>query len=295
MPLTSTWPTCHECAAPTAARASQLRSPAVDIASLGYRTDIALLERGGSIVEDHGDHLAVRSPHNPTFWWGNFLLVADHPGALDADRWLGRFAEVFPGAEHVAVGFDGTGGHASDLTAYVDLGLDVEASAVMTADAVHPPPRPNTEAAFRRLTSDDDWAQSVELRVACNEEGLEPAAYREFAIDRTATSRALSEAGHGGWFGTFLDGRLVSQMGLVTASPGLARFQSVETHPDARGRGLAGTLVHHVSRFGFGELGAQTLVMVADPEYLAIRVYRSVGFAVTETQLGVQRRPKDDG
>ena len=80
-------------------------------------------------------------------------------------------------------------------------------------------------------------------------------------------------------------------MGLVRADTGLARFQNVETHPDARGRGLAGTLVHHVSEYGFAELGASTLVMVADPEYLAIRVYRSVGFEDTETQLQVQRGP----
>lgn len=277
-----------------AGRASQLQSPAVDIVSLGYRTDLALLELGGSSVENHGDHVVVRSPHNPTFWWGNFLLVADDAAARDADFWLERFADAFPAARHVAIGFDGTRGQASDLAAYVDAGLTVEASAVMTARSVHPLPRPNTDATYRQLTSDDDWAQSVELRVACNEDGLEPVGYREFAIDRTATSRELSEAGHGAWFGAFLDDRLVSQMGLVTASPGLARFQSVETHPDVRGRGLAGTLVHHVSRYGFGDLGAQTLVMVADPEYVAIRVYRSVGFAVSENQLGVQRRPPED-
>lgn len=65
----------------------------------------------------------------------------------------------------------------------------------------------------------------------------------------------------------------------------------MQTHPDARGRGLAGTLVHAVSRYGFEELGAATLVMVADPEYLAIRVYRSVGFTDTETQLQAEWKP----
>jgi hypothetical protein len=49
--------------------------------------------------------------------------------------------------------------------------------------------------------------------------------------------------------------------------------------------------VHHVSRYGFDELGARTLVMVADPGYLAIRVYRSVGFSETETQLQAERSP----
>jgi predicted GNAT family acetyltransferase len=80
-------------------------------------------------------------------------------------------------------------------------------------------------------------------------------------------------------------------MGLFRAGSGLARFQSVETRPEARGRGLAGTLVHHVSGYGFAELEARTLVMVADPAYLAIRVYRSVGFAETESQLQAERRP----
>jgi predicted GNAT family acetyltransferase len=84
-------------------------------------------------------------------------------------------------------------------------------------------------------------------------------------------------------------------MGLFRASEGLARFQNVETRPGARGRGLAGTLVHHVSRFGLDELGVHTLVMVADPDYLAIRIYRSVGFAETESMLLVERPPAGEG
>ena len=49
--------------------------------------------------------------------------------------------------------------------------------------------------------------------------------------------------------------------------------------------------MHHVSEYGFGELGATTLVMVADPDYLAVRIYRSVGFDDTEVQLQAERAP----
>jgi predicted GNAT family acetyltransferase len=101
----------------------------------------------------------------------------------------------------------------------------------------------------------------------------------------------MMQTGAGAWWGAFIGDRLLSSMGLFGASPGLARFQQVQTHPDARGRGLAGTLVHRVSRYDFEELGATTLVMVADPEYLAIRIYRSVGFDDTETQLQALRKP----
>ena len=176
---------------------------------------------------------------------------------------------------------------------FADRGLEIDVATVMTATSVHPPAHPNGEATYRALGSDGDWSQSVELTLACNDE-YEPVSHRTFVERRVASNRVLVEAGHGAWFGAFLDGALVSQMGLVTAGPALARFQLVETHPDVRGRGLAGTLVHHVSRYGFDTLGAETLVMVADPDYLAIRLYRSVGFSDSESQLQVERKPAED-
>ncbi|MHA0044500.1 GNAT family N-acetyltransferase [Deinococcus sp. PEB2-67] len=70
-------------------------------------------------------------------------------------------------------------------------------------------------------------------------------------------------------------------------------LQSVETHPDARSRGLAGTLVHHAGEWAREHLGARTLVIVADPEYHAQRLYQSVGFTPTEVQIALERRPAE--
>jgi ribosomal protein S18 acetylase RimI-like enzyme len=260
----------------------------MEIASLANRTDLALLERSGSRISDRGTHLVVRTPDNPTFWWGNFLLLPEPPATTtEAEAWLATFGQEFPEARHRTFGIDGTGGTVDDLAAFTALGLEAEASSVMTASAVHEPPRPNTEATYRPLVSDDDWAQQIEVSRAGEDVGYDLA----FVTARTAAERHLVQQGYGAWWGAFEGDRLLSSMGLFTASPGLARFQSVKTHPDARGRGLAGTLVHRVSRYGFDELGATTLVMVADPDYLAIRVYRSVGFADTEHQLQVMRKP----
>jgi ribosomal protein S18 acetylase RimI-like enzyme len=263
----------------------------MEVASLGYRTDLALLRLGGSVIEDHGDHLVVRTPHNPTYWWGNFLLLAAPPAQAETSQWLDTFTRTFPDAEHRALGFDGVTGSVRDLAGFRAAGLTVEGQTVMTAAQVHAPPRPNVSADYRPLASDDDWAQHVDLRLVCYGENLGAGRDRDFATARAETMRALIEAGHGAWFGAFLDGRLVSSLGLFRTEAGLARFQSVETHPDLRGRGLAGTLVHAASRYGLTELGAHTLVMVADPEYSAIRLYRSLGFADTETQLQAERAP----
>ncbi len=264
----------------------------VDLVSLGYRTDLALLRLGGTRIEDRGDHLVVRSRHNPEHWWGNFLLLAQVPAPEDAGRWLERFAEAFPGPGHVALGFDSTGGSVADLVWFAAQGFSSEAQTVMTATKVREPSRLNPDADYRQRHSDEDWAQSVELRLRCTDQQREPEAdYRRYVTAKVGTNRGLVEAGHGGWFGAFVQGRLVSQMGLFTASRGLARFQSVETDPGYRRRGLAGALIHHAGSYGFEHLAAHTLVMVADPGYFAIDLYRAVGFVATQTQLQVEQAP----
>lgn len=261
------------------------------VRSLGYRTDLGLLRLGGASIEDRGDHLVVRSPHNPTHWWGNFLLLDSVPAATSSESWLARFSEAFPGAGHVAIGFDGTGGSVHDLAWFNDRGIPAEASTVMTASAVIKAARPNPEVECRPLRSDGDWEQSVDLRMRCNERELEPADYRRFVVAAARCNRVLVDAGHGAWFGAFVGERLVAQMGLLLTEVGTARFRSVETDPGHRRRGIARALLHHASRFGFERLSARTLVMVADPDYVAIDLYRSVGFTATEVQLQVERAP----
>jgi ribosomal protein S18 acetylase RimI-like enzyme len=257
----------------------------MDVAALAFRTDLALAALAGSEVEDHDSHVAVRTPDNPTYRWGNYLLLPEAPTAETLPAWQDVFARTFPGVEHRTYGVATPDGAQEDLAAFAAAGFETEAASVMTATAVHEPPRPNREAPYRPLTSDDDWAQQADLWLTGDDVGS-----REFVLAKVAGERRMAEAA-GAWWGAFLGDRLAASMGLVAASPGLARFQQVQTHPDARGRGLAGTLVHRVSRYGFEELGAATLVMVADPEYLAIRIYRSVGFTDSETQLQAEWVP----
>ena len=42
---------------------------------------------------------------------------------------------------------------------------------------------------------------------------FEPVAHRGFVDAKTATNRQLVEDGHGAWFGAFVDGLLVAQLG----------------------------------------------------------------------------------
>ena len=264
----------------------------VDVRSLAYRTDLALLRLAGSEIDDRGTHIVVRTPDNPGFRWGNFYLLARPPSADEVDAVIAAYDADFAESTHRAFGIDGTTPYGAALDPLVQVGLKPDTSTVMTATSVNPPPHPNPEATYRRLASDDDWAQRVEISIAVDDGETETTSYLEFVTRRADAERALAEAGHGAWWGAFLDGRLATVMGLVNAGGGLARYQSVETHPEYRGRGLAGTLVHRVAAYGFDDLGAKTLVMVADPEYSAIRIYRSVGFEGTESQTELNQKPR---
>jgi len=256
----------------------------VDIKSLGYRTDLLLLELSGSEFSDHGEYVAIRTPANPGFWWGNFLLYRSPFAAGDAKTRLETFRAEYPAAEHVALGIDSVDGVIGAEDELVAAGFTVERSVVMTATEVVAPRRPNEESTYRFLTSDDDWDQLTELGLATASMKVDQA-YVEFNRRRDAAARALVDAGHGKWFGAFDGERLQSSLGLMFDGSGLGRFQHVQTHPDDRNRGIASTLVHRASTYGLTEGGARTLVMVADPDYLAIRLYRAVGFNDTETQL----------
>ncbi|WP_020496508.1 GNAT family N-acetyltransferase [Sciscionella marina] len=255
------------------------------VTSLGFRTDLALLERQGSTIDEHEGYTIVRTLENPSFHWGNFLLLHDAPPQEAVESWVRTFGEVFPGAEHIALGVDAT-----EPAVYRSPKLECQRDTVLTASEVHEPPRPHTEAKIRRLDGDADWAAALELmRASANV----PVNAHNLAYTRAkqAAMRELHEAGSGAWFGAFLDGVLASGLGVFEAGNGLARFQNVSTLASYRKRGLAGTLVHAASRFAFDRLGAHTLVIVADPQDDAIRVYRSVGFADTETQTALYHAP----
>jgi ribosomal protein S18 acetylase RimI-like enzyme len=256
----------------------------VEIESLGYRTDLLLLELGGSEFKDTGEYVVVRTPDNPGFWWGNFLLFRAPFAPGDLPARVEAFHTELPAASHVALGIDSVDGVVGAEDEVKAAGFEVGRDVVMTASEVVAPTRPNEESTYRFLSSDDDWEQLVQLGLATAPMEVDDG-YIEFTRRKLESKRSLVEAGHGKWFGAFEGDRLQSSLGLMFDGNGLARFQTVQTHPDDRNRGIASTLVHRASTYGLTEGGAKTLVMVADPEYLAIRLYRALGFTDTELQL----------
>ena len=110
----------------------------MDVQSLAFRTELALLQRAGSLVEDRGDHVVVRTPTNPTYYWGNFLLLAVAPDDVArVEHWKRVHHAEFPDAGHVSLGIDRPGSVVDDTAVLVEAGMRVEEVVAMTASSVH--------------------------------------------------------------------------------------------------------------------------------------------------------------
>ena len=193
------------------------------IVSLGYRTDLTLLGLQGSVIEQRPGYQVIRTPANPTFHWGNFLLLDRPPAAGMVSSWTSAFAREFPAAEHLAIGVDGTSGDAGD-EAELAAGLEADRSAVLTAAATTPAPHPNGVAQFRILESGPDWELPWTCRNPCiptvsqraGKGSTGSGCWRCARCKRRALARGSGRSSPGGW------------------SPGLACLATAAGSPGSR-------------------------------------------------------------
>jgi GNAT superfamily N-acetyltransferase len=262
----------------------------MEVKSLGYRTDLIFPGFDGEII-DRGTYMVIRTPSNPTFYWGNFLLFAESPAEGDFPRWTELFAReigVPPATNHMTFGWDTVREETGKIAPFLENGFRLARLTVLTTRKLNPPAHPAADLAVRPLVSDGDWAQAIECQVLTREPEFTEAGYRSFRERAMDRYRRMAARGLGDWFGAFLGGKLVADLGIFH-SGAVGRYQSVQTHPDFRRRGCAGTLVYEASRYAMEHYGLNTLVIVAETDSDAGRLYRSLGFGPTEFQAGLEK------
>jgi len=257
------------------------------VRSLGYRTDLIFPRFDGEIIDREG-YLVIRTPTNPTYFWGNFLLFQNPPGTGDFKIWKELFATEIgspPKINHMAFGWDSIYGKTGQAQPFLDDGFELDQSVVLTTAKVQMPPKYNHEVTVRPISQDWEWSQALQNQLACRSPEYNPESYRVYKQGQMAAYRRMTRAGMGNWFGAFLDDRLVADLGQF-CDEGICRFQQVVTHPDFRRRGICGALVHQASDHGLKNMNARILVMVADEGSHAAIIYESVGFKPRERQVG---------
>lgn len=237
---------------------------------LGWRTDLEVLRRAGSQITDSADHIVVRTPDNPGYYWGNFVYIRDPATAADPAACLALMRRSIPGASHVAIGLPGP----PDVAAWRALDLGVECDEVLASE--RPPAGRDLPDGYhaRQLRDADDWEQAVgqELREAGSPADPD---YEDFVRRRVDSRRRMVATGGAAFMGAFWGDRLVADLGIVLCD-GLARYQSVETDAAHRRRGLASHLLQLAGEWA-RDRGATRWVIVADRGSDAARLYRSCG------------------
>jgi hypothetical protein len=154
----------------------------MQVRSLGYHTDLIFTSYDGEII-DRGDYLVIRTPTNPSFYWGNYLLFERPPMDGDYQRWQELFAKEIgtpPLVTHQVFGWDTTDNEKGVIEPFLENGYHVEQSVVLTTHQLIPPSNFIQGLTVRPFELEYDWTQSIENQVECREPGFEETSYRLF-------------------------------------------------------------------------------------------------------------------
>lgn len=258
---------------------------AMQLRSLGFRSELVFTDFDGKI-EDRGDYLVVRTLTNPHFFWGNLLIFDKPPQKGDFSKWVSLFKKEFtdPSIYHMTFAWDLE--EKGDLADFEQAGFELERNIVLATSEVTEPPRVHSELQVRPLQGDEEWERMIQIQVDSAHGHLPRHEWEKFYHSQSIRYRTMEKAHRGHWFGGFINNQLIAGLGIFHDG-NLGRYQIVSTHPDFRRQGVCGTLVYRSAQYALKTLGLKQLVMCADPDYHAARIYESVGFKPVQVDHGV--------
>ena len=164
-----------------------------------WATDLGVLELFGSTIETHDDHLVVRTPTNPDFHWGNFILVTDERQTHLADHWVQVFGQAHPAADWIAIGLIAA---PADPSQWRSRGLLVDVDEALSTTTI-PVGGALAEGYRARRLAGADWAELANSEIRDNlESGLyDPEIHERFVRTRIQRLATLSESDALAYFG----------------------------------------------------------------------------------------------
>lgn len=257
----------------------------MNLKSLGLRSDLMSFEHE-AIVEGKKDYIVVRTPDNPSYFWGNFLIYYQGPKYGDHEKWMEDFYNEFssdPNIKHVTFTWDIDNNYSSkELYLFIDYGFEYDETIVLVAEKKLNIQHRNNDFIYKRIITEEEWDQVIDLQVLVNSDTYKGIEYRPFVQKRFNQYRQLSKVGLGNWFGAFRDGCLVADLGFFCGH-GIGRFQNIETRSEFRKRGIAQSLMNYAEE----SLDCCSLVIEADEDGPAINMYKTIGFKVKEKISGI--------
>jgi len=252
------------------------------IRSVGLATDLELAKTRGQVIDRDG-YLVVRTPDDPSYYFGNLLVLPAAPQVGEVAYWTRKFATELggdPAIVHVALRWDGIHGDTGATDELKAAGFTVEVLQVMTATTVTAAP---VDVELRALEA-RELPATAELEYAIGDRHDD--VFRRFLHRRAAWKQTLATAGLATFWGAFDGVTLVASLGLVPLGA-RGRYQDVQTAATHRKRGIASALLATAAQAA----QCTELVIVAEPDSTAARVYERGGFRTVERVASACRYP----
>lgn len=257
--------------------------------SLGQQTDLIFSKFSG-VVTKAEDYILVQTRDNPEFHFGNYITFKYPPQVGDCQKWNELYRKLFPyydDIKHMTFTWAENPSSLETIKEFEDAGFELDEGVVLTANNVNVPKKYNDIVIIKKILTDVDWASAYQNQIAHANHKYLDESYEPFKRQQMAQYRKMTEQNMGHWFGAFIQDKLVADLG-VFHDGSVARYQSVGTHPDFRRQGICQTLVYETALIALKEFGVKNLVMEADVDYHAAKIYESVGFKPTGRNYALQ-------
>ncbi len=259
----------------------------MELKSLGHKTDLIFTSLDGEVL-DKQSHLVVKTLSNPNYFWGNLLIFKKSPKKGDISQWKALFKSEFndPTIYHMTFAWDEE--EIGDIDEFINDGFDLEKAVVLTAaqEDICLPKKHHPKVHIKTLHDKSEWEKTIQVQIACGTDALSRQEWDAFYRSQADRYQKLIALGKGQWFCAVLNNRIVGGLGIFHDGS-IGRFQIVSVHPEYQRQGICGSLVFESAKYAFEKMNISKLVMVADEEYHAAKVYESIGFKVTEKTYGV--------
>lgn len=288
--------------------------------SLCDRLSLVVQESRG-IIKDRGGYLVVQTPESPTFWFGNYLLLASVPGPGTLAFWETRFQEEMGTVSgHRLFILDCPEGSVHSVPEFEAAGYVFERTRSMVLELAAPgtpgppgppsPPGPSGSSgpsASSPLTPVPPAAElfPVELDAAGvlefsrlsvlrfrSDPSSFPDADEEYLEAQGRLNARLVETGKAAFF-ALMDGKEFLSTVLFILGQGEALIRDVETAPKERRKGYCRKLLALTIRI-LAERGFVRFALEPVDEYAA-SIYRWLGFVDGDWMCDLLHRPHSPG
>lgn len=260
----------------------------MEIKSLGRKSDFIFAGFSGE-VENKNSHTVIKTPSNPGFHWGNYIVFDRPPRKGDFKKWTKIFDDEFTyysQPHHYVFTWDTEKSDKGDFQEFLENDFEFETAIVLTADEVKEPKHLNGAISIGVIKNESEWNQVLDQQIMCADPKYINDYYKDFKINQIYQYKKMQQANKGLWFGAFVKNALVGNLGIFY-DKNIARYQNVGTHPEYRKQGICRTLVYEAGKLAFEKFKVDTLVMEADPDYHAARIYEDVGFKKSEVNYSL--------